>query len=100
MAKTAKTKAKAVAKKGAGAVQSVVAEALGAAAVTAAGVVLTRVAEGMGAGAKKVEKTTPALKTAAKQATQKSLAKTKKPVLKRTKPVLKKARPAKTRRKK
>ena len=60
MAKTAKTKAKAVAKKGAGAVQSVVAEALGAAAVTAAGVVLTRVAEGMAAGAKKVEKTTPA----------------------------------------
>ena len=56
MAKTAKTKAKAVAKKGAGAVQSVAAEALGAAAVTAAGVVLTRVAEGMGAGAKRKSK--------------------------------------------
>jgi hypothetical protein len=83
MAKTAKTKAKAVAKKSAGAVQSVMADALGAAAATAAGVVLTRVAEGMGAGSKKVEKATPALKTTAKHAARKSLAKMKKTVRKK-----------------
>lgn len=89
MTKTAKRKAKTVAKKGAGAVQSVMAEALGAAAVTAAGVVLTRVAEGMGSGAKKLEKQTPAFKTTAKQAAQKSLAKTKKPIRKKVKPAKK-----------
>jgi hypothetical protein len=93
MAKTAKTKAKSVAKRSAGGVQSVMAEALGAAAATAAGVVLTRVAEGMDAGTKKVEAKTPALKTTAKQAAKKSLAKTRKPIRK-------KAKVAKQRRKK
>ena len=43
----------------------------------------------MGSGAEKLEKKTPALKTTAKQAAQKSLAKTKKPTRKKVKPAKK-----------
>lgn len=60
MAKGVKKKSRELTKKGVGALQSVVAEALGAAATTAAGVVLTRVAEGMSSGANKIEQKSPA----------------------------------------
>ena len=85
MAKSAQKQVKGAAKAGAKTVGSVASEALGAAVATAAGVVLERVAQGLGAGAIKVDKSAPALKSAAKKAVTK-------PVLKKKPPARKKAK--------
>jgi hypothetical protein len=68
MAKQLKTKAKDTAKAGAQGAKTVMAEALGAAAVAAAGVVITRTAQALSSGAKQAERAKPAAEAAAYRA--------------------------------
>jgi hypothetical protein len=95
MAKSTRKQVKYAAESGAQTVTSVAGEALGAAAATAAGVVLERVAQGFGSGAKKVEKSAPAMKSAAKKAVTKRVSMKKAPARKKAKT----AKQAKTRKK-
>jgi hypothetical protein len=68
MTKQLKTKAKNTAKAGAQGAKTVMAEALGAAAVAAAGVVITRTAEALASGVKQAERAKPAAEAAAYRA--------------------------------